>query len=78
MAKNKIIQKIVDKFLIGKEGPSVLKNIEEKKLVDSGILDSMDILLLATEIEKKTKRTIDISKQKNFKKFNKYKDLIKI
>ena len=57
MAKNKIIQKIVDKFLIGKEGPSVLKNIEEKKLVDSGILDSMDILLLATEIEKKTKRT---------------------
>ena len=54
MAKNKIIQKIVDKFLIGKEGPSVLKNIEEKKLVDSGILDSMDILLLATEIEKKT------------------------
>ena len=78
MAINKIIQKIVDKFLIGKEGPSVLKNIEEKKLVDSGILDSMDILLLATEIEKKTKRTIDISKQKNFKKFNKYKDLIKI
>ena len=54
------------------------KDIEEKKLVDSGILDSMDILLLATEIEKKTKRTIDISKQKNFKKFNKYKDLIKI
>ena len=46
--------------------------------MDSGILDSMDILLLATEIEIKTKRTIDISKQKNFKKFNKYKDLIKI
>ena len=78
MSKNKIVKTIVDKFLIEKEGQSILKDIEKKKLVDSGILDSLDILTLAIEIGKKTKKKIDISKPKNFKKFNKYTDLIKL
>ena len=78
MSKNKIVKTIVDKFLIEKEGQSILKDIEKKKLVDSGILDSLDILTLAIEIGKKIKKKIDISKPKNFKKFNKYTDLIKI
>ena len=33
---------------------------------------------LAYKIEKKTNKKIDISKSKNFNKFNKYKDLINI
>ena len=56
MSKNKIVKTIVDKFLIEKEGQSILKDIEKKKLVDSGILDSLDILTLAIEIGKKTKK----------------------
>ena len=78
MKKPLLIKNIVDDFLAKKEGRSILKNIEKKNLVDDGILDSLDILTVASEIEKKTKKKIDISKPKNFKKFNKYKDLIKI
>tara|TARA_B100001059_G_C17834667_1_gene587141 strand:- start:3388 stop:3633 length:246 start_codon:yes stop_codon:yes gene_type:complete len=75
---NKIVKKIIDDFLVRKEGKSILKNIEKKKLLNEGLLDSLDILTLASEIEKKTKRKIDISKAKNYNKFNKYKDLIRI
>ena len=78
MKKNSLVKKIVDDFLIKKEGKSILKKIETKNLVNEGILDSLDILTVASEIEKKTKKRIDISKPKNFKKFNKYKELIKI
>lgn len=78
MKKNSLVKKIVDDFLIKKEGKSILKKIETKNLVNEGILDSLDILTVASEIEKKTKKKIDISKPKNFKKFNKYKELIKI
>jgi len=78
MKKPLVVKNIVDDFLAKKEGKSILKNIEKKNLVDEGILDSLDILTVASEIEKKTKKKIDISKPKNFKKFNKYKDLIKI
>ena len=77
--KNKnIVKNLLDNFLINKEGKSVLKNINKRKLVDEGLLDSLDILTIASQIEKKTKKKIDISKPKNFNKFNKYKDLIKI
>ncbi len=78
MNKTLIVKNIVDNFLTKKEGRSILKNIEKKNLVNDGILDSLDILTVASEIEKKTKKKIDISKPKNFNKFNKYKDLIKI
>jgi acyl carrier protein len=78
MSKNKIVKKIVDDFLSKKEGMSVLKGIEKRNLVDEGLIDSLDILTIASEIEKKTNKKIDISKPKFFYKFNKYKDLINI
>ena len=78
MKSSKIVKTIVDDFLIKKEGKSVLANIEKKKLVDDGLIDSLDILTITSEIEKKTKKKIDISKPKNFNKFNSYKNLIKI
>ena len=78
MTKKLIVKKIVDDFLVKKEGKSVLKGIEKKNLVDEGLIDSLDILTIASEIEKKTNKKIDISKPKNFYKFNKYKDLINI
>ena len=78
MSKKKIVKKIIDNFLLKKEGKSVLKDIEKKNLVDEGLIDSLDILTITSEIEKKTNKKIDISKPKNFNKFNKYKDLINI
>lgn len=78
MSKKKVIKKIIDDFLSKKEGKSILKDIEKKNLVDEGLIDSLDILTIASEIEKKTNKKIDISKSKNFNKFNKYKDLINI
>tara|TARA_B100000795_G_scaffold222777_1_gene177780 strand:+ start:122 stop:358 length:237 start_codon:yes stop_codon:yes gene_type:complete len=78
MTKNIIIKKIIDNFFIKKEGKTFLRNIEKKNLVDEGFIDSLDILTITSEIEKKTNKKIDISKPKNFNKFNKYKDLINI
>ena len=78
MTKNIIIKKIIDNFFIKKEGKSFLRKIKKKNLVDEGFIDSLDILTITSEIEKKTNKKIDISKPKNFNKFNKYKDLINI
>ena len=56
MNKTLIVKNIVDNFLTKKEGRSILKNIEKKNLVNDGILDSLDILTVASEIEKKNKK----------------------
>ena len=76
MSNKKIVKKIIDDFLTKKEGKSILKDIEKKKLVDEGLIDSLDILTIASDIEKKTNKKIDISKSKNYNKFNSYNDLI--
>lgn len=78
MKKKIIVKKILDNFLIKKEGKSILQNIEKKNLIKDGYIDSLDVLFLASEIAKKTKKKIDISQSKNFNKFKRYKDLINI
>ena len=56
MQKHQIIKKIIDNFLVKKEGKSILKDIDKKNLIDEGLIDSLDILTLASQIEKKTKK----------------------
>ncbi|MDC3391348.1 hypothetical protein OAW65_03170 [Candidatus Pelagibacter sp.] len=78
MPKNELIKKIVDDFLIKKEGKSVLKRIDKKNLISEGIIDSLDVFTLASKIEKTAKIKINIADSKIFKKFQKYKTLINL
>jgi acyl carrier protein len=77
-SKQNLVKKIVDEFLIKKEGKSILKNIEKKNLIREGLIDSLDLLSLTSLLEKRTKKKIDISSPKVYKKFNNYNKLIKI
>lgn len=77
--KNKdYLKKIVDNFLVKKNGKNILKNIEKKNLINEGLIDSLDIFTLGSLIEKKIKKKITISDQKIFKKFSSYKKLINL
>ncbi|MDC1162746.1 hypothetical protein OAT03_00690 [Candidatus Pelagibacter sp.] len=76
--KSLLVKKIVDNFLIKKEGKSILKDISKKNLIRDGIIDSLDLLTLASIIEKKTGKKILISSPKIYNKFNNYSKLIKI
>lgn len=78
MIKKNIVKDIIDEFLKNKSGNISLDKIKKKDLISEGLIDSLDILTLSSTIEKKTKRKINISDPKIFKKFHKYNDLIKI
>ena len=67
MNKSLLVKNIIDDFLTKKEGKSILKNIEKKNLVNDGILDSLDILTVASEIEKKTKKKLIFLNQRFLK-----------
>ena len=75
MRNKNLVKSIVDNFLVKKEGKKILKGIEKKNLLNEGILDSLDVFTLASLIEKKAKRKLNISNDKIFKKFQKYKEL---
>ena len=75
MRNKNLVKSIVDNFLVKKEGKKILKGIEKKNLLNEGIIDSLDVFTLASLIEKKAKRKLNISNDKIFKKFQNYKEL---
>ena len=75
MRNKNLVKSIVDNFLVKKEGKKILKGIEKRNLISEGIIDSLDVFTLASLIEKKAKRKLNISNDKIFKKFQKYKEL---
>ena len=75
MRNKNLVKSIVDNFLVKKEGKNILRGIEKKNLLNEGIIDSLDVFTLASLIEKKAKRKLNISNDKIFKKFQKYKEL---
>jgi len=75
MRNKNLVKSIVDNFLVKKEGKKILKGIEKKNLLNEGIIDSLDVFTLASLIEKKAKRKLNISNDTIFKKFQKYKEL---
>jgi len=75
MRNKNLVKSIVDNFLVKKEGKKILKGIEKKNLLNEGIIDSLDVFTLASLIEKKAKRKLNMSNDKIFKKFQKYKEL---
>ena len=77
-SKHDLVKKIVDEFLIKKEGKSILQDIENLNLIKEGVIDSLDLLRLASLLEKKTNKKINISSPKIYNKFSNYKKLIKI
>ena len=61
MRNKNLVKSIVDNFLVKKEGKKILKGIEKKNLLNEGIIDSLDVFTLASLIEKKAKRKLNIS-----------------
>ena len=76
MSKIKKVEKFLEDFLKKKERKINLKNLLNKNLVRNGILDSMDIIVLTSNINKKFNIQINLASQTTLKKFEKFRDLV--
>ena len=75
--KNKKII-FLENFFIKKEGKQILKNIKKKNLIKEGYLDSMDVVSLASLIQKHFKIKINLSKESVLKSFENFNSIIKL
>ena len=76
--KNDNIERDLFSFFIKKNNKLKLKNIKKINLIKSGVLDSLDILDLASFIKKKFKTNLDISDHKILKQCEKFEAIIKL
>lgn len=64
-------------YLLEKISKNQLEKIIKKDLLSNGILDSLDIVILATKIKKTYNIDIEINSQKIINIFRSYKELLR-
>ena len=65
-------------FFVEREGNEILKEIRELNFIEEGILDSLDIVFLATYLEEKFSIKIDITDDNILKTFSNFENIVKL
>ena len=72
------VEKIIADFFVEREGNEILKEIRELNFIEEGILDSLDIVFLATYLEEKFSLKIDITDDNILKTFSNFENIVKL
>ena len=74
--KKKKIIKELENFFVKKEGKEILKSIKKKNLIQSGLIDSLDILTLSSILQKKFNYKVNLNNPKILKSFEKFEKIV--
>ncbi|MGB3740153.1 MAG: acyl carrier protein [Pontixanthobacter sp.] len=75
---NENIEREIAQFFIEREGEGVMDSIREMDLIDAGILDSLDLVSLATMIDTRFGVKLDVGDPATFASMRRYDDLVKL
>ena len=70
------IEIVITKFFVEREGEGVLDVLREIDLIDEGILDSLDLVALASYIETNLGKTIDVTSDQTLETFRSFESLV--
>ena len=70
-------KKFLDNYFLSKVEKKNIKSLKKQNLIDSGIIDSLDIVTLSVMIKKKFGVDIAINSQKSINLFKSYDSILK-
>ena len=71
-------EKIITEFFIAREGEGIVDQLKTLNLTEEGIIDSLDIVFLATYLEEKFGKKIDITDDNILNAFSKFESIVKL
>ena len=71
-------EKIIAKFFIEREGEGIVDELKTINLTEEGIIDSLDIVSLASYLEEKFGKEIDITDDNILNAFSKFESIVKL
>ena len=71
-------EKIIAEFFTRKEGKGILDEIRTVDFIEEGILDSLDIVFLATYLEEKFGKKIDIVDDDVLRALKHFNDIVEL
>ena len=73
---NDEIEREIARFFIEREGEGIMDSIRDVDLIDAGILDSLDLVSLATMIDRRFGVKLDIGDPAVLASMRRYDDLV--
>tara|TARA_B100001105_G_C22389694_1_gene443745 strand:+ start:650 stop:889 length:240 start_codon:yes stop_codon:yes gene_type:complete len=71
-------EKIIAEFFIEREGEGIVDELKTINLTEEGIIDSLDIVSLASYLEEKFGKEIDITDDNTLKAFSNFENIVKL
>ena len=71
-------EKIIAEFFIEREGEGIVDELKTINLTKEGIIDSLDIVFLATYLEEKFGKKIDITDDNTLEAFSNFENIVKL
>ena len=71
-------EKIIAEFFIEREGEGIVDELKTINLTKEGIIDSLDIVSLASYLEEKFGKEIDITDDNTLKAFSNFENIVKL
>ena len=71
-------EKIIADFFVKREGEEILNHLHKIDFIDSGYIDSLDLVVLADYIEQSFNVKIDLMDEDVFKSVRKFESLVKL
>lgn len=71
-------EKIIAEFFIEREGEGIVGELKTINLTKEGIIDSLDIVALASYLEEKFGKEIDITDDNTLKAFSNFENIVKL
>ena len=71
-------EKIIAEFFIEREGEGIVDELKTINLTKEGIIDSLDIVALASYLEEKFGKEIDITDDNTLKAFSNFENIVKL
>ena len=71
-------EKIIAEFFIEREGEGIVDELKTINLTEECIIDSLDIVSLASYLEEKFGKEIDITDDNTLKAFSNFENIVKL
>ena len=71
-------EKVLEEFFIRREGTEIIDSLKNVDLLETGLLDSLDVIELAVYLENELGVKIDLTQENSFKAMRQFSSILEL
>jgi acyl carrier protein len=71
-------EEVLEEFFIRREGAEIVDSLKDVDLLETGLLDSLDVIELAVYLENELDLKIDLTQENSFKAMRRFSSILEL